>query len=315
MNQLVTKRYGAIDLLKHLLAICVIIQHMKSESRYSNETNLFINDIVQYINGAVIGFFMISGFFFRPAGKLKEGVVKIFKRTMIPFFLFSFLYTILMFLLGKNSLTKGLESTIHLQGAGMQLYYLSYLFIIYCFYLVIFNVFTINKSRLPYFLIFVIFACTIISLIYPTESPTGGSIKLIPVYTLSFGIAVYLSIQKKESEKKYITHSIIMSLISILIGTYDYRFYNISALITLLLFFYFLSNNFSYLNRQFPGSGGVYLFHTPIVNFAISTVLVSVNIIERQNLFLSIIITYIATLTTTLLIIKILPKYRSFILE
>jgi hypothetical protein len=315
MKQLTTKRSGGIDLLKHLLAIFVIMQHMTSKSRYSEETNLFLGSIIEYINGAVIGFILISGFFFKPADKLKEGVFKIFKRTIIPFFVFSLFYTVLMFLLGKGSLASGFINTIKFHGASMQLYYLPYLFIIYCFYLLIFNMFSSNKGRLQYLLIFILFIFTIISLAYPTDSATGSSYKLLPIYFLSFGITVYLSILRKEDERKYLIITILISIISCLIGTYDYRFYHISVMIVLLLLFYFLSNNCSLLNRQFPGSGGVYLFHTPIINFGISTGLIYLNIFEKHNLFFSIILTYIVTLIISLLIIKISPRYRYFILE
>lgn len=118
---------SSIDILRHIFAIAVIAQHMTSASRYSVETNLELARIINWIDGAVIGFFLISGYLFKAQNNIFAYCRKQTIRLIIPFFLFSLIYSVLLAILGKESLVDGLEKTVRLQGAGMQLYYLPYL--------------------------------------------------------------------------------------------------------------------------------------------------------------------------------------------
>ncbi len=308
-------RYGGIDLLKHLLAFFVIFQHMSSESRYSSELNSFIQEIVSYIGGAVMGFFLISGFFFRPSETIKLSVSKIFKRMMLPFFIFSLLYAILMWLLGKGNLKDGLWQTVTLHGAGMQLYYLSYLFVISSAYMILsFFAKKINVS-FNYILSIILVISFVTSLFLPTLSPTGSDYRLFPIYVLCFGIGISFSILKKKSYQKF--YFLVMGVIvaSFLIGIFDYRFYHLSFVSFLLLCAYFISINVKSVQKNFHGSDGIYLLHTPIVNFTISSLLMMIGLSGYLNLFSSLLLTYIICLIVTLLFIRYLPFYKWVFLE
>lgn len=63
INNNPTNRAGAIDLLRHVLSVAVIIQHMPSHSRFDAGLNYFIRYVSEYVDGAVVGFFLIAGFF------------------------------------------------------------------------------------------------------------------------------------------------------------------------------------------------------------------------------------------------------------
>ena len=308
-------RYGGIDLLKHLFALFVIFQHMTSESRYSDDLNFFIKEMVSYIDGAVMGFILISGFFFHPSKTIKSSIYKIFKRMMIPFFLFSILYTILMWVLGKGSLSNGLWQTITLHGAGMQLYYLSYLFVISSVYIMMSFLAEKMNISFRYIILAILVVCTIISLILPTASSTGSDYRLIPVYFLCFGVGISFSMLRKKNLNRFYISIVSAIILGFIIGFYDHRFYDLSFVSFLFLCAYKISINIEAMRRPFQGSGGVYLLHTPIVNFAISSVLIMMGISEYFNLFFAWILTYIFCLIISLLFIRYLPSYKWILLE
>lgn len=312
MEETKSIRYGGLDLLKHILAIFVIIHHMTSESRYSVETNKYISDIVIYVNGAVIGFFILSGFFFKSSNNLYLDLEKAFKRIMIPYFIFSIFYTIALSLLGKLNFNQGFLNTLILKGSSMQLYFLPYLFFIFCLYFLLFQ-FKNEVRNLLLILILVIFIG--FSLMFSTKDATGSSLKLIPIYIISFGLGVFLSLVRGKSEMYFFKFSVYSILLNLLIGFYDFRFFYISGMLFLVLLAYGFSKKISFLNKSFPGSGGVYLFHTPILNFSISTILVLLGIVEIQNLYFSIMLTYIISLAISLTIVRKFPKLRMLILE
>jgi len=118
----------ALDLYKHILAVFVIILHMTS-SRYSDTFLHELSTIQNFVDGAVAGFFLIAGFFFREEITFKHLILKSFKRLMIPYFVFSIIYSVLLSLLGKKDFSNGLIDTLLLHGGSMQLYFLPYLFI------------------------------------------------------------------------------------------------------------------------------------------------------------------------------------------
>jgi hypothetical protein len=283
---------------------------MNSASRYSLLTNSLIDNITQYIGGAVIGFFLISGVFFRSKGKISHNFLKTSKRIMPSFFIFSITYSFLMFFLGKTSIIDGLYKTFSFSGASMQLYYLPYLLGVYLFYLLFHRIFKTNH-KFEYILIGLLTILALISLFFPTTSPTGPSLKLVPIYALSFGVGIYLSNIKSGLKLR----SFLIIALCILLGFYDFRFFHISFMLTLIIVSILLSYKYSILNKQFPGSGGVYLTHTPIINFGISVILISIGINEQSNLFFTLILTYIITLLITYSFIKFFPKYKFLMLE
>jgi surface polysaccharide O-acyltransferase-like enzyme len=121
--------FFTIDILRHILALAVILQHMAS-SRYAPATSQNLLSAVNWIDGAVIGFFFISGFLFRPKDNPLTYIKTQTTRLLLPFLLFSSLYTIALTLLKKATLHQGLTRTLLLQGAGMQLYFLPILLLV-----------------------------------------------------------------------------------------------------------------------------------------------------------------------------------------
>ncbi|QWX83327.1 acyltransferase family protein [Cellulophaga sp. HaHaR_3_176] len=309
------KRFGGLDILKHILAIFVITQHMHSQSRFSIEVNLYLTEIINYINGAVITFFMLSGFFFSTKDSTKVSIKRIFNRTIIPYTLFSIIYGAFLILYQNDSIIKHLLSFFTLKGSAMQLYFLSFLFLIYTFYILYFKAIKHLKFNNKYAELILLLLLTCLSYFLPTVSPTGSDYKLIFLYTLSFGIAIHLSNLRKQNKNKFKKTSIVLILIYLFLGLIDFRFFHISSSIFLLSIFLQLSEKIKYFNKQFPGSGGVFLLHTPIVNFVISIILLKLGFTEKSNLFSAIVLTYFSTLTFTILFIKIWPKHKSILLE
>ena len=169
-----------IDLLRHLFSFAVILQHMTSASRYSVETNLGLTSVIDWVDGAVIGFIFISGFLFKRQPHLLAYAKKQATRLLIPFFLFSFVYAVILSVLGKATLWGGLVATATLHGSGMQLYFLPYLFFITVSYACFIDKITLKLRRpteIAIVLILVLFC-----LMYPTGSSTGPEYRLLPFY-------------------------------------------------------------------------------------------------------------------------------------
>jgi hypothetical protein len=67
MSEKTLRGYFGVDVLKHALAICVIVQHMRF-SIYSFPTLAFLARIDHVLQGAVLTFFLLSGYFFHVRG-------------------------------------------------------------------------------------------------------------------------------------------------------------------------------------------------------------------------------------------------------
>ena len=309
-------RLGGIDLLKHLFALFVVFQHMTSESRYSIETNIFIQDTVRYIESAVMGFFLISGFFFHSQITIKIWLKKNFKRIILPFLIFSLLYTLLLFVFGKGSLSGGIIKTVMLHGASMQLYYLPYLFVISFFYLLLSKWAKFLKIHFLIIVFLIILVSLIVSLFLPTDSVTGSDYKLLPIYFLCFGVGIcFQSIRETKCKKLNLLVLLAIVFFCIIGFMLDTRCFHLSFIIALFLAAFNLSIKYKSIQRIFHGSGGIYLLHTPIVNFAISTLLVKIGVLDVLNLFISWGTTYLCCLVLTFMWIKLYPKRKWILLE
>jgi predicted neutral ceramidase superfamily lipid hydrolase len=148
-----------------------------------------------------------------------------------------------------------------------------------------------------------------------TESSTGSNYRLLPLYSLCFGIGIYLSKSFKSSRSYFNVSILIITVISFIIGGFDLRFYKIAVILLLLLLALSISIRFTFLQRSFHGSGGVYLLHTPVLNFAISTGLLLIGVKACPNLFLSWISTYILCLLMTHIFIRLFPSKKWILLE
>jgi fucose 4-O-acetylase-like acetyltransferase len=300
--------FFTIDILRHILALAVILQHMAS-SRYTAETYQNLLSAVNWIDGAVIGFFFISGFLFKPKDNPLTYIKTQTTRLLLPFLLFSCLYTIALTLLKKTTLLQGLTSTLHLQGAGMQLYFLPLLLLVTA------TSALLSKAIPPRLHLPIQFAVlpilTFICLSLPTHSSTGPDPKLLPLYWLAFLLG-----NLHQLTLKFRYHSIlIISLITtlLLIGLKDPRFFDLAGFIILFSSLHQLSSFLPY--HRLPGSGGIYLLHTPVINFTVSTALQKLGLIETPNIYLSVILTYLFCLASTLFLIRQWPQHKWLLLE
>lgn len=298
-----------IDLLRHLFSLAVILQHMTSASRYSHETNLQLASLVNWVDGAVVGFFFISGFLFKPSNDLSSYAKKQTVKLLVPFFLFSLIYSLILAGLGKSTLLYGLTETVMLHGASMQLYFLPFLLFISVTYAFCFE-YIPSKLKRDVAVVLVVILISI-CLIFPTDSSTGSNYKLLPFYYVSFILGSLCRVTSKGQYKQVNTLGAV--LISLFIGLYDSRFYDLSGVILLFVIGQVISQ---YLpERRLFGSGGVYLLHTPIINFAISILLLKIGVSDELNILFSMAITYLLCLTITFAIVRLQPKYKWLLLE
>jgi len=299
-----------IDIYKHILAIFVIIMHMTSH-RYSPSFIIDLENFHNYIDGAVAGFFLVSGYYFKEKHSFKDMFVKNFKRLIIPYFIFSIIYTFILSIIGKEEVIIGIIKTITFHGASMQLYFLPYLFFIRIAYWLYLKI-TSKFSNYQYMIILLALILLFICYNFPVISSTGSNYLLIPFYFLAFVIGYIYKILQLDNQKNFI-YLMLLILFFIMIGTQDPRFYDLTFM--LVLFHIFLLLGHVLPKRRFPGSGGVYLLHTPIINFSFSALLQKFGIIDFANCVLSVFLTYIFCLFLVYTWIRYMDKYRWIILE
>lgn len=298
-----------IDLLRHFFSLAVILQHMSSTSRYSQEINLQLMSMVNWIDCAVAGFFFISGFLFKQPKCVFFYIKKQSLKLLVPFFLFSLIYAVILAILGKAILFHSLIETLMLRGASMQLYFLPDL-------LFILVTFVFFSKKLPHKLtiriaIFFMAVLMSICLVFPTYSSTGPSYKLIPFYYVAFMLGwLYQNILT-------LRNNLILTLFAIFIllfiGRYDSRFYDLTNVSILFVIVRSMSSHFP--ERRLFGSGAVYLLHTPILNYVISIVLFKVGVFDWINICLSVIITYLLCVLIGFGVARYYGEYKWLILE
>lgn len=263
-----------IDLLRHIFSCAVILQHMASASRYSSETNLQLASVINWIDGAVVGFFFISGFLFKKPENLIEYIKKQIIRLLVPFFIFSIAYAVILWALGKSSLSYGIIQTITLHGSGMQLYFLPYLLFVTLSYSWLINKFSLELRVYIDGLMVILFIG--LCLLLPTISSTGSDLKLISFYYFSFlagslcRVILYL--------RHWVLIIIAIIFIFINLGFIDSRFFDFAGVIILFAIVKLISQYMP--NKRICGSGGVYLLHTPVINFFISTILLHFSVTQ-----------------------------------
>jgi peptidoglycan/LPS O-acetylase OafA/YrhL len=308
-----------VDILKHLLALCVIIQHMTSRARYSPATNSRIAHAAFFAQWAVLVFFLIAGYFFRLKREsgffptLSTHIQRYAKRLLVPFFFFSILYTFAMHALGKVELRDAWIAIVTLHGVGMQMYFLSFLFLVVLIAALvqIFSGFSYRRELALLLLMQTVLIA--LAMHFPTSSVTGESYYLLPLYLLSFLFGRLLAlVQQHHAEKVAFLFGGIV-LLCCALALRDVRFCFIAAGVAAFGIALYLSLFLP--SRRAPGSGGVYLLHTPVVNFGLSVLLMKLGIVEWPNAVLSVVATYILCLAFTLWFIKARPGIRWMLLE
>jgi hypothetical protein len=282
---------------------------MSSASRYSVETNQNLASVVDWLDGAVIGFIFISGFLFKSPPELLIYTKKQAIRLLTPFFLFSLVYTVMLSVLGKSTLLNGFIATVTLHGSGPHLYFLPYLFFITVTYAFCIDKIAPKLKRpieIAIILILIIFC-----LMYPTISATGSDFRLLPFYYVSFILGMFY--HKAVGLRYQLVGIIVATVICLFIGINDPRFFDLAGIIILFTFVHQIAR---YLpNRRLPGSGGIYLLHTPIINYTISILLMRFTVVQGENIYFSVVLTYVLCYSLTLLFIYFLPKHRWLLLE
>jgi hypothetical protein len=295
-----------VDILKHLLSIAVIFQHMHSTTRYSIELNTKLTYFTDYIDGAVISFFILSGFFFKQKNSLQQFMRQYSIKILVPFFIFSVLYTILLAVLGKAKLSANIPNILFLHGVGPQLYFLPFLLFISVTYAGLHS--KVKKLDLNIKLIDIVLYSffILISFYFKTDESTGPNLYLMPLYISGFLFGRLYN----QFRNKYTPFFI---LATIIMGYFDSRFYDFSAANILVMIAVSVSAILP--AKRFPGSGGVYLMHAPIVNFCFSSLLFSLGFSGESNILGSVMFTYLFCLFSSLIFIKKFPHKKWVLLE
>ena len=258
---------------------------------------------------AVIGFFFISGYLYKVQPDVFGYARKQAIRLLAPFVFFSLVYTFILTILGKLSIQQGLIQTITLHGAGMQLYFLPYLFIITVGFAFFSKMFPITY-RAAYESI-IIGAVALISIAFPTSGSTGSDLKLLSLYLLGFLLGKLFKVLSQSETHSRKQLGVVSACL--LIGIIDSRFFDVAGIVALFIVVNYFSGKLP--SKRLPGSGGIYLLHTPIINFTLSVALVQIGVTQVANVFISVFLTYIFCLAATLVLINKLPKLKWLLLE
>ncbi len=298
--------------------MAVILQHMGSKARYSIATNDQLAHAKTYVEGAVLCFFLISGYLHRQPtlGLDYQSTFRYaqdkFLRLIVPFFLVSIIDTFSLRVLGKITLSEGMHLTLILHGASMQLYFLPFLYLVSVGFHLFLCLSVANNIEPRRVLIPILVICAATSTLWTSTPSTGGDLRLLPLYLLAYclGAAIRCNPSNGIAWREF---SFGLALCFVMSYFGDIRYHDVAAALIAFTIARLVSKALPKV--KLPGSGGVYLFHTPIINFAVSTALLSLGFTEGSNIAVSIIVTYFICLAMTLAYIKALPSYRWLILE
>ncbi len=283
---------------------------MHSIGHYSLDTNHLITNVSNWIDGAVICFFLIAGYLFKFQSDLLTYVKKLAIRVFPAFFLFSVVNAVVLTVMGKISMLDSISAIMTMHGVGAQLYFLPFLFYVSVLYALFYDSLKSYSATQEVTLILVmIFFLIIICLKYPTTSSTGSDYWLLPLYFMAFIVGRMYQILNKAPA----ILAILLSAGVAVLGLYDPRFFDLSGAIFTLLIAIKIGKYMP--SHRLPGSGGIYLLHTPMINFGISFVLWRMGIQEVVNLVSTAFLTYFFCLALTLFVTARFPKYKWLILE
>lgn len=295
-----------IDLLRHVFSIAVIVQHMSSNSRYSLKTNNELAIFVDFIDGSVCGFFLISGFLYTGEKPIFSYIKTQAIKLLIPFFVFSIIYGAALFISGRSDLYNIFCDIIVLHGTSMQLYFLPYMLFVCVTFRIIDYFFSTTTNK--YIIVVTFSLLTILALNFPTDYSSGSNPRLLFIYFSAFSIGVFLS---KTISILEVSCGVLAALFCISI--FDHRYLDFLLVVGMLYIVYYFKDILP--NKRLPGSGGVYLFHTPVVNFSISSGLSLIGVDQGFNIVVSVFLTYIICLGVTFYLKKLLNKSSWIILE
>lgn len=300
----------SIDIARHIFCIIVIFRHMASQSRYSPETNEWLAGINYAIEGGIVGFFLLAGTLLRYQTNLPQYIKHQATRLLVPFFLFSLIYAIGLSSAGKMEFTDGLIRTVTLSGSSMQLYSLPYICGLTILYSSIDRVWNLQiNSKILLALIL-----TVCVLLLHTKRATGPDYRLLPFYALAL---VWGSILRDLhiSAKSFIQYSGLVALIisfMFVLSLADHRFFVLGRVSSIFLLAHIISRHMT--DRRLPGTGAVYLLHTPFVNAIISILLLQLAVTEKWNIVITVPLTYLTCLGIYYLVDRYFGRFRWLLL-
>ena len=298
---------AGIDLARHVLALAVIVQHMHSISRYSPQVNAVLDDVCHYVDGAVAGFFLISGFLFKMPVAARSYIGRRAVRLLVPFLLFSAIYAGVLGLLGKSGAGSAAWAILSMHGVGPQLYFLPDLLLVSIAYLA--ARLALGRRVNPLWLdLCLLVSMVILSQLWKTSATTGPDPGLLSLYFSAFLAGRVLSeVGQLRAGAAALAGCVSLGVMG------DGRYYSLALVLLWVVSCMQLSR---YLpDRRLSGSGGIYLLHTPVINFAISTLLYRVGVAEGPNLIASIVATYGLCLMLTLGLLRSAPRWGWLLLE
>jgi hypothetical protein len=217
--------------------------------------------------------------------------------------------------MNKQSIEYGLLSTVTLHGSSMQLYFLPYLFFVALGFLLISSVLgQLNMKHLPW-LGGLTVLLTGFAMLFPTRSAFGPDMRLVPLYGAMYVLGNCFSTALHFSQKSYRIFSLVSLVVSGALAHFDSRFIAVSITLLLFMVAFEVSSMTGLQGRSFYGSGGVYLLHTPVLNFAISTMMLHFGIVSYINLFASVFITFGICLPFTIWFVSRFKSLRFLLLE
>lgn len=314
--------YGTLDLSRHVFALAVIWIHTDSVSRYSEMTRLWRAGIADWLDGCVFGFFMLSGFFSIGHGNVAQipgmrmGARRIVLRLALPYFCFSLLYTLILPIFTDFPISAGLYRTVRLIGMGGQLYFLPCLLVVSLLAMLIWRLSARSRRRIELPVLIGIAALLIaVGVAHPIPVSTGPMRSLFPLYFAAYLLGQSLALSRYCATAG--RWGLMMALLAapLALGFVDKRFLDFFAATALIVSALVLHDRGVLSGRRLPGAGGVYLLHTPIVNFGVATVLVYAGLTEEVNILVTVLLTYIACLGGTVAFIRWQPRLSGVLLE
>ena len=314
-----SRSYLGVDILKHGLAICVVIQHMRF-SMYDVSTISLITQLTNYLQGAVLTFFLVSGYFFhvkRKDGRFNRPLIAYLghqaQRLLLPFAVFSLINAVVMLHFGITSVRKEILNFLMGFGTGPQMYFLPFLFVCTGIGAIIQTASRPSRRREAAIFLMLAVLLTVVALYLPTGGATGENYRLLPLYGVAFIGGHLISLMQQENYAKGMFTTIGLATIFSALGFVDFRFYYIGVGVIVFAVAYIMSSILP--DRRGPGSGGVYLLHAPIISFAVVHGLARLGIKNGMNVALSVFLIYVLCLSITLVLIKVSPHYRMLLLE
>ena len=299
--------HGGVDLVRHALAIAVIVMHAKSNSRHDPQTLAGLDVLTAWIDSAVLCFFVVSGLVTADTRgwSLARGR-QLLKRYMGPYLLFSAVYAVALVTLGIAHWTTLGFGVLGLHGAALQLYFLPRLALLQWVSMGLQRPWSPDQAR------WLMLVCaTVWALLMPSPDILGADYPVWPLYVVAFAAGGLMRASTVWQLRW--GRVAVLCVAAGAVGLHDPRFIELAVLLPALAAV--LSVTRGLAGRRFPGSGGVFLLHAPILNHAVSTGLQSVHVLQWANVCGSVALTYGVALLLTLWFIRQFPDARWVVLE